>query len=242
MNNQLKQSVFSLVVASILAGVSCKQAAAPPRIENPKIDQQMKTTFTTEWDMKQAWRIQPDPDFEPAHVRIGWNQEAMVIEAELTDHDIFNPVTGFNKVAFDKGDVFEIFLRPEWQKSYFDFHVTPDNQVLQLRFANDQQAGQLSAGKTLDERLANRKISQPRITSSVRIDTAAKRWIVNVTIPFSLVVETGAMRPGVRWLCSFCRYNYTRGVREPVLSSTSPHELCNFHRQHEWRPIEFPGG
>ena len=201
----------------------------------------MKTTFVTDWKMRQAWRAEPEPDLLPARVRVGWSESAMLVEAELSDRDIFNPITEFNQTAFNNGDVFEIFLRPEWQTPYFEFHITPSNQLLQLRFADAQQVRQLPSVGTLDERLAGKKIWDQRITSSVRVEAAAQRWLVSVAIPFAMVVETGAMQPGARWLCSFCRYDHTRGRSAPVLSSTSPHAQCNFHRQEEWQPIEFPG-
>jgi len=201
----------------------------------------MKTDFVVDWMMRQAWRPEPEADLLPARVRVGWNQDAMLVEAELPDRDIFNPVTEFNQAAFNAGDVFEIFLRPEAQEPYFEFHVTPSNQLLQLRFANAQQIKQLPATGTLDERLAANKIWKSRITSTVRVDTGAQRWFVSAAIPFAMVVETGTMKPGARWLCSFCRYDHTRGRSTPVLSSTSPHAECVFHRQQEWQPVVFPG-
>ena len=191
--------------------------------------------------MRQAWRSEPEVDFLPARVCVGWSQDAMLVEAELPDHDIFNPITEFNQAAFNAGDVFEIFLRPEAQEPYFEFHITPSNQLLQLRFANAQQIKQLPATGTLDERLAANKIWKSRITSAVRVDAGAQRWFVSAVIPFAMVVETGTMKPGARWLCSFCRYDHTRGRTAPVLSSTSPHAVCNFHRQQEWQPVVFPG-
>lgn len=203
----------------------------------------MKTDsiFVADWTMQQAWLAQPEPDLLPARVRVGWSESALLVEAELPDRDIFNPVTEFNQTAFNNGDVFEIFLRPEWQQPYFEFHITPTNQLLQLRFADDQQIRQLPTTGTLDERLSAHKIWKARIASAVRVDTAAERWFVSAAIPFALVVETGAMAPGARWLCSFCRYDHTRGQAKPVLSSTSPHPQCNFHRQTEWQPVAFPG-
>ena len=191
--------------------------------------------------MRQAWRSEPEVDFLPARVCVGWSQDAMLVEAELPDYDIFNPVTEFNLAAFNAGDVFEIFLRPEAQEPYFEFHITPSNQLFQLRFANAQQIKQLPATGTLDERLAANKIWKSRITSAVRVDAGAQRWFVSAVIPFAMVVETGTMKPGARWLCSFCRYDHTRGRTAPVLSSTSPHAVCNFHRQQEWQPVVFPG-
>ena len=191
--------------------------------------------------MRQAWRPEPEVDLLPARVCVGWSQDAMLVEAELPDYDIFNPVTEFNLAAFNAGDVFEIFLRPEAQEPYFEFHITPSNQLFQLRFANAQQIKQLPATGTLDERLAANKIWKSRITSAIRVDAGAQRWFVSAVIPFAMVVETGTMKPGARWLCSFCRYDHTRGRTAPVLSSTSPHAVCNFHRQQEWQPVVFPG-
>jgi hypothetical protein len=37
------------------------------------------------------------------------------------------------------------------------------------------------------------------------------------------------------WLLSFGRYDYTQGQPKPVISFTSPHAACNFHRRKEWR-------
>ena len=201
-----------------------------------------KPIFVADWTMQQAWRTEPEPDFLPARVRVGWSPDAMLVEAELPDRDIFNPVKEFNQAAFTSGDVFEIFLRPEQQESYFEFHITPDNQLFQLRFANAQHRFHLPATGTLDEQLAELKIWKSRISTTTRVDATAQRWFVSATIPFAMIVETGGMKPGARWLCSFSRYDYTRGRSEPVLSSTSPHAKCSFHRQEEWRPIGFPGG
>ena len=197
--------------------------------------------FVADWTMRQAWLPQPEPDLLPASVRAGWSQDALIIEAELGDRDIFNPITEFNQTAFNAGDVFEIFLRPENQQPYFEFHITPGNQLLQLRFADAQQIRQLPSAGTLDDRLAANKIWKSRITSSVRVDAPAQRWFVSAAIPFAMVVETGPMQPGARWFASFCRYDHTRGQSKPVLSSTSPHAQCNFHRQDEWQPLVFPG-
>jgi hypothetical protein len=35
----------------------------------------------------------------------------------------------------------------------------------------------------------------------------------------------------------FGRYDYTPGQTRPVISSTSPHAICSFHRRDEWRRV-----
>lgn len=201
----------------------------------------MKTSFAVEWRMGQAWLPKPEANWKPAVVRAGWTARGLRVEAELDDLDVFNPARDFNEVAYTQGDVFEIFVRPEAQEAYFEIHITPENQVLQLRFANAAAIEKLRDNGLGKDLLAPHKVWQPRIASETRVDVAQAKWIVRAEVPFALALEKGPMKPGERWFCSFCRYDYTRGERQPVLSSTSPHAKCNFHRQQEWRPIVFPG-
>jgi hypothetical protein len=62
---------------------------------------------------------------------------------------------------------------------------------------------------------------------------------VAVEIPFAVVCEVFLPRAGDRGLFSFSRSDYTRGRKKPVLSSTSPHKVLNFHRQEEWGEMRF---
>ena len=200
----------------------------------------MNSSNIVEWPLHQHWLATPETDLQPGTVRLYWSQSALLVEAELTDRDIFNPITEFNQVAYADGDVFEIFIRPESQSAYYEIHITPNNQVLQLRWADANAVRGPKPKGNRDEMLAPFKVASPRINSETRIDAAAGKWFVRASIPFALVVEAGVMQAGARWFCSFCRYDYTRGQAQPVVSSTSPHTVCNFHHQHEWQPIVFP--
>ena len=68
-------------------------------------------------ESQQAWRADPEPEFRPMRVKVGWTREALYIYAELEDLDIFNPEKRFNAPSFQSGDVFEVFLRPINQES-----------------------------------------------------------------------------------------------------------------------------
>src|SRR5262249_17228259 len=117
----------------------------------------------TELKMQQGWLPQLEPDFLPATVRVRWSADAMLVEAELSDVDMFNPAKNFNDVAYNLGDVFEMFVRPEWQSAYYEVHVTPSNQVLQLRLADANEVKKTRTGNTIDEKLADLKVWEPRI-------------------------------------------------------------------------------
>jgi hypothetical protein len=43
----------------------------------------------------------------------------------------------------------------------------------------------------------------------------------------------------MKWRFSFSRYDYIRGRREPMISSTSPHARPGFHRREEWGTLIF---
>jgi len=187
-------------------------------------------------ESRQAWRTDPEPGFRPMRVKTGWTNKALYVYAEIEDADIFNPETRFNEMSFMSGDAFEMFLRPCDQDAYFEIHVTPGNQKLQLRFPSAQALATPRATPGLP---ADWFIKDCVIESRVRVNAAAEKWEVLAEIPFDLVCETALPKSGSQWLFSFSRYDYTRGREQPVLSSSSPHPVVSFHRQSEWGELRF---
>jgi hypothetical protein len=187
-------------------------------------------------DMTQVWQAQADREFRPCRVHVGWQPEALAIYAELHDRDIFNPVVTFNEPAYNRGDVFEVFLRPLPQPAYYELHVNPNNQKLQLRFPSQdmvKRMRELTPPGTDPHDLV--KVREEIFHSQVRIEAENQLWRVFVRIPWANVVEEGSpFGPGSQFLLSLSRYDYSRGRSAPILSSTSPHQQRNFHRQEEW--------
>lgn len=194
-------------------------------------------TAAPEIETRQAWLPVAQDGFLPARVRTGWTDEGLVVWGELDDADIFNPVTEFNEAAFLQGDVFELFLRPRGQDAYFEFHISPENQLFQLRipltnYFQTQRAQGMGA-------LNDLKIKQPVVQSRVKVDREGNRWSVLAHVPFTAVIESVLPKPAGPWLFSFSRYDYTRGEPKPIISSTSPHVRADFHRQQEWGELRF---
>ncbi len=188
--------------------------------------------------LRQAWLAAPEPDFSPGKVWLGWRDDVLLVYAVLEDRDIYNDEREFNVPSFLRGDVFEIFLRPVGQEAYYEFHISPHNQKLQVRWpsaaavcAFRQDPGENLAG------LEQYKVWQPEIQARTSIERS--RWRVFAEIPMPLVGASGRGRAAVRWKVSFSRYDYSRNRTEPVLSSTSPHTKCDFHRQDEWGELTF---
>jgi len=191
------------------------------------------------WQLRQAWLPNPTTDLNAGIFKAGSWSDALVVYAELHDHDIFNPVHEFNETAFTQGDAFEMFMRPEGQDAYFEFHVTPHNQKLQLRFPSAEWFKSLRKASGKDT-LRPCKVYRLLFESRTLILASQGKWHVLAMIPFSSVVENQNGGSPSRWLFSASRYDHTRGQKKPVLSSTSAHTHCNFHRQEEWGTLLFP--
>jgi hypothetical protein len=188
--------------------------------------------------LQQAWLAAPEPDFRPGEVRLGWRNDALLVYAVLKDCDIYNDEREFNQPSFLRGDVFEIFLQPAGQEAYYEFHFSPHNQKLQLRWpsvsavdAFREHPGENLAG------LEPFKFRRPEIQSRTCIECG--RWQVLAEIPFAMISESVSLGGDTRWKFSFSRYDHTRTRSNPVLSSTSPHPECNFHRLEEWGELVF---
>jgi hypothetical protein len=170
------------------------------------------------WPFGQPWLAQVEPAFAPGQVTLGLSENELLIRAYLTDAHPMQDVFPLNFPAFMQCDAFEIFLGPADEKAYYELHVTPSNSVLQLYFDGTD------TNKTLEERA----IAQPLFTSKTAIIPGG--WSVEARIPLK------GLFPGdhPEWLLSFGRYDYTPGTPTPVISTTSPHAVCGFHRKQEW--------
>ena len=178
----------------------------------------------------QAWLPAPEPDFEPAIVRTGWRGSDLLMFAELTDADIFSRATALNQKTWELGDAFEIFLRPVEQTAYAEFHITPNNQRLQLRIPNEPALRAAQKSGVVEPFFMLGDV----IRTSTWVMPAARLWCAYAEIPAAAVCEKPTPLPGSEWLFSFSRYDYTRGRNEPVISSSSPHQIADFHRQQDW--------
>lgn len=177
--------------------------------------------------MGQAWGVENPLD--GGSVYLAYSNENLYVMAILPDKDIFNPVRTFNEPAYEKGDVFEIFLQAEGSSSYYEFHVTPENQRFQLTF-RELREGATPGGFTPDLNT---------VPLSTHVRRAEEFWEAYVKIPLRELVNGEDALP-LQWSVSFGRYDYTRlpnGETEVELFSSSAHKTLSFHRRQEWIPM-----
>lgn len=199
---------FTLTLVACLVSGSCLSGH---QMQNPSLT----------WSFGQPWLPQPEPAFAPGEVTVGFSENELVIRAVLRDSHPIQDVFPLNFPAFMQCDAFEIFLGPSDENAYYELHVTPSNSILQLYFD----------GTGTEKSLGERSVAKPLFTSKTALTHGV--WSVEARIPLK------GLFPGEHpeWLLSFGRYDYTPGTTKPVISTTSPHAVCGFHRKHEWRRV-----
>ena len=185
--------------------------------------------------MQQAWRAAPEKDFTPATVRAAWRGDLLLVFAELEDADIFSRATAHNQRMWELGDVLEIFLSPENSTSYVEFHVTPNNFRLQLRFPDTATLRKAQKENRFDHLV----LPDGVFGSHTWTQPEKKRWFALAEIPIAAIGGTDQRLPGMRCNFSFSRYDCIGGRDEPIISSTSPHARPDFHRREEWGTLIF---
>lgn len=186
--------------------------------------------------LSQAWLDESEPDFASGIVRTGWRDDTLLVFAVLSDADIFTRARQHNERFWELGDTFEIFLQPQPGQGYVEFHVTPNNLRLQLRFAAPPEP----EADLFDHALIRDDVFHSRAW----VNAVAREWCVLAEIPAAAVAGSPvASAPGSlagsTWRVSFCRYDHTRGRARPVISSSSLHTEPRFHRPHEWSGLRF---
>lgn len=219
-------------------------AAALPQLtarELPAFDAENLDTIRTAFamadaiGMRQAWQPATDSDFTPATVRVGWRGNSLHVFAELHDADIFTRATAHNQRMWELGDVLEMFLSTQKAADYVEFHVAPNNFRLQLRFPDTATLRQAQAENRFDYLLLPDGVFRSRVWTQAE----NKKWFVYAEIPAAAVCGTESQLPGMKWRFSFSRYDYIRGRKDPIYSSTSPHAKLDYHRREEWGTLVF---
>lgn len=182
--------------------------------------------------LNQSWLPQTEAGFLPGCVRVVQDGSSLHVLAVLHSSAFVGHSCPINEMFFTHSDAFEIFLRPENQDAYYEFHVGTANQKLQLRIPSAE-----AFVHTSNSERGAWAIPEARFKSSSHLDRENGLWYVQATIPFNSVVETGGSTE--QWCFSFARYDYAAAGAAPVLSATSPYSKLNFHRQEEWNSMRF---
>ncbi len=190
------------------------------------------------WRMQQGWRDSPEEGFRAGRVELAWCHDRLWLHAVLEDDDIHTSAVADDQRFWERGDVLEIFVRRLPEAAYREFQVTPNGHRLQLAYPGAEEYRALAAAGPYD--------LDPFITRGrdfdffVRVESALGRWRVLAAVPgMATGMAAGESLAGELWRLSVSRYDYARGNRAPVLSSTSAFSRPAFHDQSAWKTVVF---
>jgi hypothetical protein len=174
----------------------------------------------------QSWLPEPEPGFLPGAARFSWNDGVLRLEAEFTGQAPKSRATGHGQRLWELGDVAELFVQKVGEESYREYQVSPNGFTLALHYPDTQGVADVRSGKkNLGEFITSE-------IPSVDITKTPEGWGVFMEIPLPAA-------PGDRFRVSCCRYDYPDHLHggAPVISSTSPHRVRDFHRPQEWTEL-----
>lgn len=171
-------------------------------------------------------------------VRVGWSGTSIYLLAELKDEYIFTRATRFNQMLWVLGDCFEIFLQRTGEPQYLEFHIAPNNMVLQLLYSSHAD---FSQNRKLPEKefLHRFAVKKSILTSNVWAAPDEHRWSIAASIDLRLLAPQLTTLAEEEWRFNFSRYDYPAGGGRPVLSSTSVLRVLDFHFQEDWGSLHF---
>ncbi len=196
------------------------------------------TSFYLPWLGNQARRARTT-----STARLLWDREYLYFHAEMEDSDLFADIPEHDGALW-KNDVFELFLRPDAEKTgYYEFQVSAANTRFdafypRYDFATMEQ--QARVGKFRME-------SQVKLRGTLNQRNDLDRgWSVEGRIPWTDFRRTGGRpQPGEKWKFNLCRFDYNHRWKDAEISCIAPITQKKippfFHQTEDYATLIFAG-
>ncbi len=181
---------------------------------------------TTWRPLQQNWQ-RPANESRPGWARIFWRADGLVFEWIFLGVPAGNRARRLNEPTWELGDVGEAFVQVDGRTDYGEFHVTPENQRLQVWWPAGGLA-ELRAGAAPLERFSLGPDAGLTSSAVVRGD----HWAARLSVP-ARVLGLDRLGPDTILRAAVCRYDCGPGATA-VNSSTAPLRELSFHRPAEW--------
>ncbi len=233
LKSQLQFNSFTLGVTAklIFTWLGCAGAENPPVMMTIPESTDGAAASGAEFVLRQPWAKEAQPELRPAVVHLSWTPTELIVEARLTDDEIFSAATQDNERLWELGDVLEIFAMVEGRREYVELHVAPNGRRMHLRIPG------VGGRATPDaEPMPFEQMFVNPVGFGGEATVEPDGWRVRARIPAE-VFGLATFAEGQRFRVSFCRYDAS-SHSEPVLSTSSPHPVVAFHRPDEWTRIQ----
>jgi hypothetical protein len=180
---------------------------------------------TWHWLFTQSWLPKQEKDFRPGSVLVSLNDEKLHLHAVLIDEEVMTQASANQQRLWELGDVLELFVQRLGENGYTEYQIAPNGLTLALYYPDPACVAEVRAGvRPLEEFLTD---TPPQ----TQVSTTPLGWNVSLMIPLQ-------KSPSHRLRIHCGRYDYGSD-RPPIISSTSPLTVCDFHRPEDWREVIF---
>jgi hypothetical protein len=187
-------------------------------------------------DTPLSWQKQGKALEETGVARLLWDDSFLYVEFEFEDSDLVAFGQEDDLEHCQLGDVAEVFLKPDGETWYWEFHVTPSGKVSTYFYPGRGRFGLPSAQAHVKPRFIEASVRLRGTLNDWR--DRDKGWNATVAIPWR-ELDRFAAQPGQShdWRILLSRYNYTRYRTSasgaelssfPVLSDPSYHLVQEF--------------
>lgn len=167
-----------------------------------------------------------------------WDDEALYYAATMTDKEVRSFGTQRNDTLWD-GDVFELFFKPKVDDpGYCEFQANPKSLIFEMAFP---RRGVYPASAPKAPLLGNQAVAVVDGTVDHPGDVD-RGWTVEGRIPWkAFELVGGRPKAGDSWRFAMCRYDHGPEGTKPVLMSSAPLSVPNFHRTEDYATLRFEG-
>ena len=171
--------------------------------------------------LTQSWLPKPEAGFLPGTATFLWDHGMLRLQADLVDEEVITTATAHGQKLWEHGDVVELFIQKEGESGYREYQVAPNGFTLSLHYPAITCVTAVRNGERRMEEFLTKEIPAAEVSKTDH------GWGVSLSVPLPST-------PGEKFRVSCCRYDHTPGGA-PVISSTSPHPVRDFHRPQDWR-------
>lgn len=217
--------------------LECRRATGPLQIDGLGTDPAWKQAATIR-------HFAPHWKGTPAHsqttAKLLWDDQYLYFFADMQDHDLYADVTEQDGEAWTN-DVFELFFKPSRDlRGYYEFEVNAANTHMEMYLPSRGSGGYRRWARARKFGWTTAVRLRGELNSADTQAPAAEGWSVEGRIPWSDFAPTrGRPEIGAVWWCALCRYDFSKELEAPELTSSAPLRQSNFHLYEDYGELRF---
>lgn len=171
---------------------------------------------------------------EGGEVRLAWDKNHFYAGIEFHDSDI---VAGYDVDQvhhYNKGDLVELFLKPQRQSWYWELYATP---------RGNKTSFWLPKSGTLTVRQCGLRVAARCRGTLNNSNDKDHSWSAEMAMPLKdLATRIQPFAPGTQWQILVSRYNHDATLKSPEFSMVPRLSRSNFHLTNEFGFLKLEGG